>query len=84
MVLVTGGIAVIAVAFLCCIMVWPIRIRYREWGWGHQGDCVLCQPGMECLSGWPWLGGGGGRCRDRAGCGDALGPASMGTLVVGT
>ncbi|NWW08421.1 MFS12 protein, partial [Oreocharis arfaki] len=28
MVLVTGGIAVAAVATLCCIMVWPIRIRY--------------------------------------------------------
>lgn len=27
MVLVTGGIAVAAVATLCCIMVWPIRIR---------------------------------------------------------
>ncbi|NXY75803.1 MFS12 protein, partial [Glareola pratincola] len=30
MVLVTGGIAVAAIASLCCIMVWPIRIRYRE------------------------------------------------------
>ncbi|XP_014804488.1 PREDICTED: major facilitator superfamily domain-containing protein 12 [Calidris pugnax] len=29
MVLVTGGIAVAAVAALCCIMIWPIRIRYR-------------------------------------------------------
>uniref|UniRef100_A0A663N1Q1 Major facilitator superfamily domain containing 12 n=1 Tax=Athene cunicularia TaxID=194338 RepID=A0A663N1Q1_ATHCN len=38
MVLVTGGIAIAAIASLCCIMVWPIRIRYREWGWGHQGD----------------------------------------------
>ncbi|NXJ81502.1 MFS12 protein, partial [Trogon melanurus] len=28
MVLVTGGIAIVAVASLCCIMVWPIRIRY--------------------------------------------------------
>lgn len=55
MVLVTGGIAVIAVAFLCCIMVWPIRIRYREWGRGHRGDRALCQPGTKCLSGWPWL-----------------------------
>lgn len=32
MVLVTGGIAIAAVAMLCCIMVWPIQIRYREWG----------------------------------------------------
>ncbi|KAJ7414336.1 Major facilitator superfamily domain-containing protein 12 [Willisornis vidua] len=32
MVLVTGGIAVAAVATLCCIMVWPIRIRYRAVG----------------------------------------------------
>ncbi|NWZ39773.1 MFS12 protein, partial [Brachypodius atriceps] len=30
MVLVTGGIAVAAVTTLCCIMVWPVRIRYRE------------------------------------------------------
>ena len=37
MVLVTGGIAIAAIASLCCIMVWPIRIRYREWGWGHWG-----------------------------------------------
>ncbi|XP_063214212.1 major facilitator superfamily domain-containing protein 12 isoform X2 [Chroicocephalus ridibundus] len=29
MVLVTGGVAVAAIASLCCIMVWPIRIRYR-------------------------------------------------------
>ncbi|XP_075300181.1 major facilitator superfamily domain-containing protein 12 [Opisthocomus hoazin] len=29
MVFVTGGIAVAAVTSLCCIMVWPIRIRYR-------------------------------------------------------
>ncbi|PKU30726.1 major facilitator superfamily hypothetical protein [Limosa lapponica baueri] len=29
MVLVTGGIAVVAVASLCCIMIWPIRIRYQ-------------------------------------------------------
>ncbi|NWX41273.1 MFS12 protein, partial [Steatornis caripensis] len=29
MVLVTGGIAIAAVASLCCIMVWPIRIRYH-------------------------------------------------------
>ncbi|XP_068012537.1 major facilitator superfamily domain-containing protein 12 [Melanerpes formicivorus] len=29
MVLVTGGIAVAAVVSLCCIMVWPIRIRYH-------------------------------------------------------
>lgn len=41
MVLVTGGIAIAAIASLCCIMVWPIRIRYREWGWGRQGG-----PGM--------------------------------------
>lgn len=32
MVLVTGGIAVTAVTTLCSIMVWPIRIHYREWG----------------------------------------------------
>ncbi|NXF74108.1 MFS12 protein, partial [Sclerurus mexicanus] len=32
MVLVTGGIAVAAVATLCCIMVWPIHIRYRAVG----------------------------------------------------
>ncbi|XP_039422228.1 major facilitator superfamily domain-containing protein 12 isoform X4 [Corvus cornix cornix] len=32
MVLVTGGIAVAAVATLCCIMVWPIRIRYGPSG----------------------------------------------------
>lgn len=37
MVLVTGGIAIAAIASLCCIMVWPIRIRYREWGWGAPG-----------------------------------------------
>ncbi|NXI31638.1 MFS12 protein, partial [Sterrhoptilus dennistouni] len=30
MVLVTGGIAIAAVTTLCCIMVWPIQIRYRE------------------------------------------------------
>ncbi|KFV05728.1 Major facilitator superfamily domain-containing protein 12, partial [Pterocles gutturalis] len=30
MVLVTGGIAVAAIVSLCCIMVWPIRVRYRE------------------------------------------------------
>ncbi|KFZ52697.1 Major facilitator superfamily domain-containing protein 12, partial [Antrostomus carolinensis] len=30
MVLVTGGIAIAAIASLCCIMVWPIRIRYSE------------------------------------------------------
>ncbi|KFP80102.1 Major facilitator superfamily domain-containing protein 12, partial [Acanthisitta chloris] len=30
MVLVTGGIAVSAIVTLCCIMVWPIRVRYRE------------------------------------------------------
>ncbi|KFW81256.1 Major facilitator superfamily domain-containing protein 12, partial [Manacus vitellinus] len=30
MVLVTGGIAVAAVVTLCCIMVWPIRVRYCE------------------------------------------------------
>ncbi|KAK2542076.1 Mfsd12 [Columba livia] len=29
MVLVTGGIAIAAIASLCCIMVWPIRIRYH-------------------------------------------------------
>ncbi|NXU76604.1 MFS12 protein, partial [Oreotrochilus melanogaster] len=29
MVLVTGGIAVAAIISLCCIMVWPIRIRYN-------------------------------------------------------
>ncbi|XP_053906485.1 major facilitator superfamily domain-containing protein 12 isoform X3 [Cuculus canorus] len=28
MVLVTGGIAIAAIASLCCIMVWPIRVRY--------------------------------------------------------
>ncbi|XP_071655737.1 major facilitator superfamily domain-containing protein 12 isoform X2 [Patagioenas fasciata] len=35
MVLVTGGIAIAAIASLCCIMVWPIRIRYHGvcvWG----------------------------------------------------
>lgn len=37
MVLVTGGIAIAAIASLCCIMVWPIRIRYREWEWGQRG-----------------------------------------------
>ncbi|NXY92731.1 MFS12 protein, partial [Alcedo cyanopectus] len=30
MVSVTGGIAVAAIASLCCIMIWPIRIRHRE------------------------------------------------------
>ncbi|KFW86029.1 Major facilitator superfamily domain-containing protein 12, partial [Phalacrocorax carbo] len=30
MVLVTGGIAIAAIGSLCCIMVWPIRVRYRE------------------------------------------------------
>ncbi|NXJ97839.1 MFS12 protein, partial [Corythaixoides concolor] len=29
MVLVTGGVAVAAIVSLCCIMVWPIRIRYH-------------------------------------------------------
>ncbi|NXT29494.1 MFS12 protein, partial [Syrrhaptes paradoxus] len=29
MVLVTGGIAVAAIVSLCCIMVWPIRVRYH-------------------------------------------------------
>ncbi|XP_064325346.1 major facilitator superfamily domain-containing protein 12 isoform X4 [Phalacrocorax carbo] len=29
MVLVTGGIAIAAIASLCCIMVWPIRVRYH-------------------------------------------------------
>ncbi|KAM6310601.1 major facilitator superfamily domain-containing protein 12 [Podargus strigoides] len=29
MVLVTGGIAIAAIASLCCIMVWPVRIRYH-------------------------------------------------------
>uniref|UniRef100_A0A8V5GQ90 Uncharacterized protein n=1 Tax=Melopsittacus undulatus TaxID=13146 RepID=A0A8V5GQ90_MELUD len=31
MVGVTGGVAVAAIASLCCIMVWPIHVRYREW-----------------------------------------------------
>uniref|UniRef100_A0A8C3SI03 Major facilitator superfamily domain containing 12 n=1 Tax=Chelydra serpentina TaxID=8475 RepID=A0A8C3SI03_CHESE len=30
MVVVTGGVAVIATVCLCCIMVWPIRVRFRE------------------------------------------------------
>ncbi|XP_030322329.1 major facilitator superfamily domain-containing protein 12 isoform X2 [Calypte anna] len=29
MVLVTGGIAIAAIISLCCIMIWPIRIRYN-------------------------------------------------------
>ncbi|XP_074934079.1 major facilitator superfamily domain-containing protein 12 isoform X4 [Phalacrocorax aristotelis] len=29
MVLVTGGIAIAAIGSLCCIMVWPIRVRYH-------------------------------------------------------
>ncbi|XP_069733853.1 major facilitator superfamily domain-containing protein 12 [Phaenicophaeus curvirostris] len=29
MVVVTGGIAIAAIASLCCIMVWPIRVRYH-------------------------------------------------------
>lgn len=55
--MVTGGIAIAAIASLCCIMVWPIRIRYREWDWGQQGSqaCgldyreprVLRQPGLK-------------------------------------
>ncbi|KAM9369038.1 major facilitator superfamily domain-containing protein 12 [Phaethornis superciliosus] len=32
MVLVTGGIAIAAIISLCCIMVWPIRIRYNAVG----------------------------------------------------
>uniref|UniRef100_A0A8C5U1A3 Major facilitator superfamily domain containing 12 n=1 Tax=Malurus cyaneus samueli TaxID=2593467 RepID=A0A8C5U1A3_9PASS len=40
MVLVTGGIAVTAVVTLCCIMVWPIQIRYCEWGRGLGGPGV--------------------------------------------
>lgn len=51
MVLVTGGIAMAATVSLCCIMIWPIRVRFREcghgaggagkgqvWGLGAQGD----------------------------------------------
>ncbi|KAL2295045.1 hypothetical protein Nmel_018191 [Mimus melanotis] len=47
MVLVTGGIAIAAVAMLCCIMVWPIQIRYH----GPSGAAVgWLQP---CLQGNP-------------------------------
>lgn len=37
MVLVTGGIAMAATVFLCCIMIWPIRVRFRECGCGAEG-----------------------------------------------
>ncbi|KFV78722.1 Major facilitator superfamily domain-containing protein 12, partial [Struthio camelus australis] len=30
MVVVTGGIAMAATVSLCCIMIWPIRVRFRE------------------------------------------------------
>lgn len=30
MVLVTGGIAMAATVFLCCIMIWPIRVRFHD------------------------------------------------------
>ncbi|XP_062814964.1 major facilitator superfamily domain-containing protein 12 [Anolis carolinensis] len=30
MVAVTGGIAVVATLFLCCIMIWPIRLRFHD------------------------------------------------------
>ncbi|XP_031460567.1 major facilitator superfamily domain-containing protein 12 isoform X1 [Phasianus colchicus] len=30
MVLVTGGIALAATVFLCCIMIWPIRVRFHD------------------------------------------------------
>uniref|UniRef100_A0A8V5GSN2 Uncharacterized protein n=1 Tax=Melopsittacus undulatus TaxID=13146 RepID=A0A8V5GSN2_MELUD len=56
MVGVTGGVAVAAIASLCCIMVWPIHVRYREWGWGLQECRVLCQPGMKCPSQWAAVG----------------------------
>lgn len=70
MVLVTGGIAMAATVSLCCIMIWPIRVRFREcgrgaggagkgqaWGWGHRETRVRCQPRLKqkCLCRWPWL-----------------------------
>lgn len=80
MVSVTGGVAIAAIASLCCIMVWPIRIRYREWGWGHWEPCVLCQPGLKrkCLSRWPQLRGGG---RSPVLAGGAVAGLAVGTLA---
>ncbi|KAM6235866.1 major facilitator superfamily domain-containing protein 12 isoform 3-T3 [Porphyrio hochstetteri] len=42
MVLVTGGVAIAAVASLCCIMVWPIRIHYHGPGC-REAAGALCQ-----------------------------------------
>ncbi|KAM9265398.1 major facilitator superfamily domain-containing protein 12 isoform 3-T3 [Morus bassanus] len=40
MVLVTGGIAIAAIASLCCIMVWPIRVRYHGPGCGEAAGAL--------------------------------------------
>uniref|UniRef100_A0A8C4JIU4 Major facilitator superfamily domain containing 12 n=1 Tax=Dromaius novaehollandiae TaxID=8790 RepID=A0A8C4JIU4_DRONO len=70
MVVVTGGIAMAATVSLCCIMIWPIRVRFREchhgagsigrgrvWVWG-----LWLSPGLKgkCLSRSPRLQRGAG------------------------
>ncbi|KAJ1085165.1 hypothetical protein NDU88_005298 [Pleurodeles waltl] len=44
MVLVTGGVAVLAVLFLCSIMIWPIRVRFHE---ASVNGLVVCVP-VDC------------------------------------
>ncbi|XP_027598035.1 major facilitator superfamily domain-containing protein 12 [Pipra filicauda] len=51
MVLVTGGIAVAAVATLCCIMVWPIHVHYRAVGLQGLSGAGTPDTGTESAEG---------------------------------
>ncbi|XP_067169039.1 major facilitator superfamily domain-containing protein 12 isoform X3 [Apteryx mantelli] len=63
MVVVTGGIAVAATVSLCCIMIWPIRVRF------HHPDCskVLGALSQWEMPGQGWLQGSSQPCPVGAG-----------------
>ncbi|XP_042748964.1 major facilitator superfamily domain-containing protein 12-like isoform X2 [Lagopus leucura] len=48
MVVVTGGIAMAATVFLCCIMIWPIRVRFHDIALQGLNEAGMQYDDTEC------------------------------------